>query len=259
MKSKFIRFIIAGLLIILTISSIFTYKSYDRNRQSKIQSSINNQVQVEQQSYRVISSKEVVDRIKKEDSRNVLSGYCTASRTFTTKSISSDDPNMKWINKWFQDENSQDVTITGQYKFHFAYDNSNPQVTCKNGIINITLSPNKLSLISLERVSENSSDRIGGIQSTKNAINDVLNKSDNNPFNSTQRNALSMRVQQEARNTVLSNPKYRDEAMENTKLDTLDDLKTYFGDDIKVNFEISSFDVVQQNDVSIISDNIIQE
>jgi len=54
-------------------------------------------------------------------------------------------------------------------------------------------------------------------------------------------------------------PKYRDEAMENTKLDTLDDLKTYFGDDIKVNFEISSFDVVQQNDVSIISDNIIQE
>jgi hypothetical protein len=257
MKNKLIKLIISGLLIILTVSSIITYKSYERNKNAKIQSSINNQVKVEQQTYRVISSKEIINKIQRVNSKNVLSCQCTVSKTFTNKSISSDDSEMSWINKWFQEENSQDVTISREYKFLFAYDNTHPQVYCKNGEINIYLSPNNLSLISLERLSENSKDRIGGIQSIKNATNDLLNKSENNSFNTTQRNALSMRVQQCARNSIMSYSKYRNEAMENTKQNILDDLKSYLGDDIKVNFQISNYDVVQQTDASIINDDII--
>jgi hypothetical protein len=174
MKSKLIRFIVAGLLVVLAITSIFTYKSYERNKQAKIQSSINNQVKVEQQTYRVISSKQVIEQLKKENSTNVLSGQCKSSMTLTTKSISDDDISMRWINKWFKDANSQDVTISGEYKFVFAYDNSNPEVNCKDGVINIYLTPNKLQLMSVERISETSVDRIGDIVAVKNAIDSTL-------------------------------------------------------------------------------------
>lgn len=237
MKNKLIKFIvnfvISGLVCVLMITSIFAYKSHTTKTLTQVpQTQISQQVQ----QFRVISSKDVIDHLNKENSLNVFSGEIGATKTFTNKDIPSDDVNMNWINKWFENHSSKEITYNNRYKFLFAYDLSTPKVTCNDGVINIQISPNKLSLISIEQLNQASSEKVKLFESN---------------FQPYQRDALNMRVKELTRNTIMSDQDYRAEAIENTKDKLRENLKAFLGDDIKVNFTETTYDVVQQNDVSL--------
>lgn len=241
MKSKLIKFIISGLLIILTITSIFTYKSYNQ-RGRKIDQLVNNQVTVEQQSFRVIDKQSVVNSIKSENSLNVLSGQATFQETFTNSNISSQDVNMNFLKKWFNDSTTKEITPTATYKFTFSYDLkdfSTDSVQIKDHEIHIKLNPNKLSLNSFETVKvDGNNNRVGWLESN---------------FSPSEINNINARLKEEAKNTVLSYEDYRTEAMENLQANIKDNIKAFIGKDIQVLFSLPSYDVIQQNVATIVN------
>jgi hypothetical protein len=240
MKSKFIKFLISTLLIILTITSIFTYKTY-QNKQHTIQANINNQAKIEQQDFKVIDKQSVVNSIKLENSLNVLSGQATFQETFTNANISDQDINMNFLKKWLNENTSKDITPTATYQFTFSFDLrdfSIDNVKIKDNKIHIRLDPNKLSLNSFETIKVDSTDRVG-LFKTK--------------FSPSQINTINSRLKDEARNTILSNETYRTKALENLQGDLKDNIKAFVGNNIQVLFDIPNYDTVEQSVATIVN------
>jgi hypothetical protein len=237
MKSKLIRLLIAGLLIILSITSIFTYKSYNGR---KISQQVNNQMTIEQQAFRVIDKQSVVNSIKSENSLNVLSGQATFQETFTNSNVSNQDVSMNFLKKWFNESTSKEITPSATYKFTFSYDLrdfSANDVQIKNNEIHIKLNPNKLTLNSFETVK---------VDSSKNRVGFLESK-----FEPQQLDAINARLKAEAKNTILSHEDHRTEALENLQANLRDNIKAFIGKDIQVLFDIPNYDVVQQDVATI--------
>lgn len=233
--SKIVKYIITGLTIILISLSIFTYKSCKNIH--KASSNTNNQTTVKQQIYRVIDKESVIKAISKENSLNVLKGSVNTRCTFSNKNITENDIAMKWLRDKIDTWNSKDITVDSQFSFMFSYDMSNPQVNIKNDTIYIDLSYNKLSLTKCELSDIQTQERIGWLQSN---------------FTSTEINSINSRVRDYARNTILSNPSFRKESIENLKQNIKEQIHTYVSDKVNVEFSINNYDVLPQDDVSII-------
>jgi hypothetical protein len=119
----------------------------------------------------------------------------------------------------------------------FSYDMANPQVTIKNDTIYVDLSYNKISLTKCELSDVQTQERIGWLQ---------------NNFSPSEINSVNSRVRDYARNTILSNESFRKECIENLKENITDQIHTYVSDKVNIEFSINSYDVVSQDDVSII-------
>jgi hypothetical protein len=236
MKSKLIKFIISGLLIILSITLIFTYNNY-KNHQLKIQEAINTKTKVEQ-TFKIIDKQTVVDKLNLEDSLNCLSGEVTVNENFTNNTISGQDVSMNFLKQWFNNSTSKDLNVSNTYKFNFSYDLKDIPVNIHNSTITIHLSYNRLSLNSIESIKTDASERVGWLTSQ---------------FTPQQVNALNNRVKDEAMNTVQSNETYRVQAMENIQGDIKDLLQGVIGKDTNIHFEISNYDVVQQDVATIVN------
>jgi hypothetical protein len=234
--SKIVKLIIYGLLITLSILSFCTYKSYERNKQAKLQQNINNQTKQEQ-TFRVIDKDSIIQTLNKENSINVLSGTIGTRCTFTNKNISQEDVSMKWLKNKIETWNSKDITIDSQFTYMFSYDLRQPQVSIRNNTIYIQLSYNRLSLTKCELSDVQTQERIGWLQ---------------NNFSSSEINSLNSRVKDYAQNTILSNEKLRKSSIENTKENIKYLIQSFVSKDINIEFSISDYDVIEQNDVSII-------
>lgn len=235
MKSKIIKIIIATLTITLIILSAFTYKNF-QNRHNKVQTNINNQT-YQEQIFRVIDKESVIKTLSKENSLNVLSGTTNTRCSFTNKNITENDVNMKWLRDKIDTWNSKDITVDSQFSFMFSYDMSNPQVNIKNDTIYVQLSYNKLSLTKCELSDVQTQERIGWLQ---------------NNFTPSETNSLNSRIKDYARNTILSNKSFRKESIDYLKENIKDQIHTYVSDKVNIEFSISDYDVLSQNDVDII-------
>lgn len=232
--SRIVKFIITGLTIILITLSTFTYKSYQNIHKASLNT--NNQVRQEL-TYRVIDKESVIKALSKENSLNVLKGSVNTRCTFSNKNISENDITMKWLRDKIDTWNSKDITVDSQFSFMFSYDMSNPQVTIKKDTIYVDLSYNKLSLTKCELSDVQTNERVGWLQ---------------NNFTSSEINSINSRIKDYARNTVLSNPSFRKESIENLKENIKEQTHTYVSDKVNVEFSINNYDVVPQDDVSII-------
>lgn len=234
MKSKIIKAIIIGLLITLSILSIFTYKSY--NRQKRIEQIVNTPAKQEQ-TFKVIDKQTVINKLNLENSLNCLSGEVTVNENFTDGNLSDQDVNMNFLKKWFNNSTSKDLNVTNTYKFTFSYDLKNIPVTIHNSTINIQLSYNRLSMNSIELTKTDASERVGWLTSQ---------------FTPSQVNSLNARVKAEARNTIQSKEEYRYQCIENIQGDIKDLLQSVVGKDTSIHFDIYDYDVIEQDNVSII-------
>ncbi|NRU52614.1 hypothetical protein [Clostridium beijerinckii] len=230
-----IKIIIIGLTIILITLSLFTCKSYKNIH--KASSNTNNQTTLEQQTYRVIDKESVIKALSKENSLNVLKGIVNTRCAFTNKNITENDVTMKWLRDKIDTWNSKDITVDSQFSFMFSYNMSNPQVTIKNDTIYIDLSYNKLSLNKCELSDVQTNERVGWLQ---------------NNFSSSEINSINSRIRDYARNTILSNESFRKEGIENLKENITDQIHTYVSDKVNIGFSVNNYDVVSQDDVSII-------
>lgn len=236
MKSRLIRFIIGTLVVILTITSLFTYKSFNQ-RGKRIEQIVHNQPRQER-TFKIIDKQTVVNKLNLENSLNCLSGEVTVKEKFTNNTVSGQDVNLRFLKQWFNDSTSKDLNVSNTYRFNFSYDLKNVPVNIHNSTINIKLSYNRLSLNSVELVKSDASERVGWLTSQ---------------FTPQQVNALNGRVKDEARNTVQSNETYRVQALENVQGDIKDLLQSVVGKDTNIHFEISNWDVVEQDVVTIVN------
>lgn len=236
MKSKLIKLIITGLLITLSILSIFTYKSYNRSKQADLQQ-LNNKTQQEQTT-RIISKETLIDVLNKENSINVLSGEVNTKVVYSNKNISVNDPSFKWLANKLSEMNSKDLTVDNSYKFLFSYDLNNIPITITNNTVNIRISPNRLSLIQCELSQTNSiKDRVGLLEGK---------------FTPSQITSIQSRTRDLAYNRILSDEELRTQALESLQGDIKDLIKPLVSNSTNIHFELSDYDVIQDDTISII-------
>lgn len=239
MKSKIIRLIIAGLLISLSILSIFTNSLYNKsNQQLKVQQNLNNQIRQEQ-TFKVIDKSVIIDALNKQNKLVCLDGTTTVEATFTNENVSSQDVNFRWIKDKISKMQSKSVNVQADVSFDFTYDLSNLPVSIHNNTVTITITPNRLSLNKCQIIENNSiyNEEIG-----------ILSKS----FSAQEVNSINGRVKALASNKILSQEKIRYDSLENVKSDIYDLVKPLLGNSVNLVFSDYNYDVVQQDDVSII-------
>jgi hypothetical protein len=234
MKSKLIRFIVAGLLVVLAITSIFTYNKYQSNMKA-LKQNINSKSQTEQ-TYKIVDKDVIIQTLNKENSMNVLKGTVSVQATYSDKNISGDDVSMRWLKNMFADMNSKDLTVDYTYDYMFSYDLKYLPVKVINNTVEITINPNRLSLCKCELSQANSKDRIG-ILATK--------------FNSQQVNSINGRTRDLAFNRVQSDEDIRYRAFEELKGNIKDLIKPLVHQDTSIVFNDFTYDVVQQSDCTI--------
>lgn len=237
MKSKLIKAIICGLLITLSILSIFTWKS-SINRSRKIQQTVNTKAQQEQ-TFRVIDKSVIIDALNKQNKLVCLDGTITVEATFTNENVSSQDVNFRWIKDKISKMQSKSVKIQADISFDFTYDLSNLPITIHNNTVSIAITPNRLSLNKCQIIENNSiyNEEIG-----------LLSKS----FSTQEVNSINGRVKALASNKILSQEKIRYDCLENVKSNIYDLVKPLLGNSVNLVFSDFNYDVIQQNDVSII-------
>jgi hypothetical protein len=236
MKSKLVKFIICGLLITLSILSVFTNNLYNKNK--TIQQNLHNQVKQEQ-TFRVIDKSVIIDTLNKQNKLVCLDGNTTVEATFSNENVSSDDVNFKWIKDKINKMQSKSVKVQADVSFDFTYNLNSLPVSITNNTVTITISPNRLSLNKCQIVENNSiyNEEIG-----------LLSKS----FSPQEVNSINQRVKLLASNQILSQEKIRYDCLENVKSDIYSLVKPLVGNNVNIVFSDYSYDVIQQNDVSII-------
>lgn len=238
MKNKLIKLLITGLLITLSILSIFTYQNYNKNIHSKVQQNIHNQTK-QVQTFRVIDKNVIINALNKQNKLVCLDGQTTVEATFTNENVSDQDVNFKWIKDKINKMQSKSVKVQTEISFDFTYDLNNLPVSIHNNTVTITISPNKLSLNKCEFIENKSiyNEDIG-----------VLSKS----FNSQEINSINGRVKDLARNQILSQGNLRYKALENVKSDIYALIKPLLGNNTNLVFSDLSYDVIEQSNVQII-------
>lgn len=236
MKSKLIKFIIGTLLVVLTITSIFTYKSY-QNKQHKVQTNINNQTKQEQ-TFRVIDKQTIINKLNLEDSIITLSGDIEIEAKYSNENISNDDVNFKWIKQKFAELNSKDIIVNNTYKFLFSYNLKDLPINIINNTVNISISPNRLSLTQCELSKTNSiKDRVGLLDSK---------------FSPSELSSIESRTRDLAYNRVLSDASLRNKAMSNLQDDIKSLIQPLINKNTNIHFNTYGYDVIQDTITNII-------
>jgi hypothetical protein len=239
MKNKFIKLLICGLLITLSILSIFTNNLYSKNKQLKVQQNLHNQIKQEQ-TFKVIDKSVIIDTLNKQNKLVCLDGNTTVEAMFTNENVSSQDVNFRWIKDKISKIQSKSVKVQADISFDFTYDLANLPVSIHNNTVEITINPNKLNLNKCQFI-EN-----------KNIYNEdigILSKR----FSAQEINSINERVKAMASNQLRSQEDLREKSLENVKSDIYALIKPLLGKDVNLVFIDYSFDVIQQSDVSIIN------
>jgi hypothetical protein len=235
--SKIVKLIISGLLITLSILSFCTYRSYERNKQSKSRQIINNQTKQEQ-TFRVIDKEAIINKLNLESNLITLSGDIEIEAKYSNQNISDEDVDFKWIKQKFAELNSKDITVDNTYKFSFSYSLMDLPIHITNNTIDIRISPNRLSLSQCELFKTNSiKDRIGLLDSK---------------FTPTQLSSIESRTRDLAYNRILSDTSLRENAMNNLQSDIKNLIRPLLNKNTNIHFDTTDYDVVQDNTTNIV-------
>lgn len=227
-KSKLIRFIICGLLVILTITSFHTYNLYQKSK-------INKQLYIrpqQEQSIKVIDKQVIIEKLNKENKIVCLSGTITVQAEFLDKQISDQDTNFKWFKDKLHELQAKSIKVEVEVQFDFTYDLTNLPISIHNNTITISVSPNRLSLNKCQIVENKSiyNEQLG-----------ILSKQ----FTPQQMNSINLRIKQLAKNKILSDEDMRTKALENVKSNIIDLIKP-ISNNTYIDFKEYSYDVISQ-------------
>lgn len=181
--------------------------------------------------------KQLESEIHKTNKLLVLEGTCKSDITYSDKDIHENtNENFKWIKNKFSEWKSRDLKISATYNFGFTYNMENIRIVTEGEDIIINLSKNDINLENVELVNTDSlyTESIGW-----------LSKGD---FTPQEINVLQERCWISTFNSIQSNAKYRQQAIESV-IDNLKAICNKLG--VEVEFKYSDIDVVENNDAEI--------
>lgn len=241
MKRKLIKWLVRGLALTLIITSLFTVKSYKDAKSKTIEMNISNS----EQQYKLLDAQAIIDKLQLENSLNCLSGNITVEAKYGDEEISNKDVSFKWLKDTLQSLNTKSIKVNSTYKIMFSYDLKDiaSSVQVSGNEITFNLSPNKLKLTQCELETANSIDADVGLFRSK--------------FSPSELSSIDKRTRDLAYNKILSMKDARNQALENVKTDLEQLISIFVNDETKINFNVPSFDVIEQdNEVNIISYNL---
>lgn len=220
MKRKLVKFLIIGLSLTLAITSWNTYRKYTNKQKNKVQAiqNVNNMTE--------LTEDEIITKLNKEHSLNVLSGSVTLKVTYDNQDNFDDDV----LGSIWGKLKLRHYESTNTYSFMFAYDLAELPVEIKEGVPYMDISNNRLNLVKFELVSTDVDSRTG-------MFADI--------FTPQECNAINERIKKIAKNDIQSNNELRLQAMVNLQ----DDIRELIGNNVV--FNINEFDVVERNEFKI--------
>jgi hypothetical protein len=238
MKRKLIKLLIKGLALTLIITGLFTYRAFKNAESKTIQQNINNPINQEQV-YKMIDKQEIVNKLNLESSLNCLSGNVDVEAKYSNEDIPDNDVAFKWIKTKMAEMNSKDITVNSTYKFTFTYGLKDLPIQVTNNTVNIRISPNRLSLMQCELQTTNSvKDRVGLLESK---------------FNPSELASINKRTRDLAYNRILSDNSLRAKALQSVQDNIKDLISPLLDEHTNIHFDVSTYDVVQQNEVEIVN------
>lgn len=220
MKRKLVNGLIIALSLTLMMVTWNTYRGYKNKQKNTVQAieNINNMSE--------LTEDEIITKLNKEHSLNVLSGEITLKVTYDNQDNFDDDV----LGNIWGKLKLRHYTSTNTYSFMFAYDLNELPVEIKEGVPYIDISNNRLTLVKFELVSTDVDSKTG-------MFADI--------FSPTEINALNERIKKIAKNDIQSNNELRSQAMVNLQ----DDIRELIGNNVI--FNINEFDVVERNEFKI--------
>lgn len=220
MKRKLVKFLIIGLSLTLMITSWNTYREYTNKQKNKVQAiqNVNNMTE--------LTEDEIITKLNKEHSLNVLSGSVTLRVSYDNQDNFDDDV----LGNIWGKLKLRHYESTNTYSFMFAYNLNELPVAIKEGAPYIDISNNRLNLVKFELVSTDVDSSTGIFA---------------NIFSPTEVNQINERIKKIAKNDIQSNNELRSQAMVNLQ----DDIRALI--DNNVVFNINEFDVVERNEFKI--------
>lgn len=220
MKRKLVKFLIIGLSLTLMITSWNTYRKYTNKQKNKVQAmqNVNNMTE--------LTEDEIITKLNKERSLNVLSGEITLRVSYDNQNNFDDDV----LGNIWGKLKLRHYESTNTYSFMFAYDLAELPVEIKEGVPYIDISNNRLNLVKFELVSTDVDSRTGMFA---------------NIFSPTEVNQINERIKKIAKNDIQSNNELRSQAMVNLQ----DDIRELIGNNVV--FNINEFDVVERNEFKV--------
>jgi hypothetical protein len=238
LKRKLIKLIIKGLALTLIITGLFTYRAFKNAESKTIQQNINNPINQEQV-YKMIDKQELINKLNLENSLNCLSGNVDVEAKYSNEDIPNSDVNFKWVKTKLAEMNSKDITVNSTYKFTFTYGLKDLPIKVINNTVYIRISPNRLSLMQCELQSTNSiKDRVGLLEGK---------------FNPSELSSINKRTRDLAYNRILSDNSLRDKALVSVQNNIKDLITPLLDEHTNIHFDVSTYDVVQQNEVEIVT------
>lgn len=221
MKRKLVKFLIIGLSLTLAITSWNTYRKYTNKQKNKVQATqnVNNMTE--------LTEDEIITKLNKENSLNVLSGEITLKVTYDNQDNFDDDV----LGNIWGKLKLRHYESTNTYSFMFAYNLNELPVAIKEGVPYIDISNNRLNLVKFELVSTD-------VDSSTGIFADI--------FSPNEINTLNERIKKIAKNDIQSNNELRSQAMVNLQ----DDIRELIGNNVV--FDINEFDVVERNEFKIV-------
>nr|DAM23979.1 MAG TPA: hypothetical protein [Caudoviricetes sp.] len=220
MKRKLVKFLIIGLSLTLMITTWNTYKKYTNKQKNKVQAiqNVNNMTE--------LAEDEIITKLNKEHSLNVLSGSVTLRVSYDNQDNFDDDV----LGNIWGKLKLRHYESTNTYSFMFAYNLNELPVAIKEGVPYIDISNNRLNLVKFELVSID-------VDSSTGIFADI--------FSPNEINTLNERIKKIAKNDIQSNNELRSQAMVNLQ----DDIRELIGNNVI--FNINEFDVVERNEFKI--------
>ena len=220
MKRKLVNGLIIALSLTLMMVTWNTYRGYKNKQKNTVQAieNINNMSE--------LTEDEIITKLNKEHSLNVLSGSITLRVSYDNQDNFDDD----MLGNIWGKLKLRHYTSINTYSFMFAYDLNELPVEIKEGVPYITISNNRLNLIKFELVSTDVDSKTG-------IWGDI--------FSPTEVNKINERIKKIAKNDIQSNNELRSQAMVNLQ----DDIRELIGNNVV--FNMNEFDVVERNEFKI--------
>lgn len=234
MKRIIVNKIILTLSIILAITTSYTIGKYISLKEHLKSIEVINQQNTKEET-KLISKEILIKKLNDENKLMVLSGESEIQAKYSNKQISDDDVGIMWLKDWFSEMSSKDLTIDATYTYQFHYNLTDLDLEVIGNTAYIYLSKNRLECqVELLETKSLYTDRVGLFESN---------------FTAQEVNSINARTKELVLNKIRSDKELRDKAIENAQKNIENLLN------VKCNFKVASFDVVEYNNENILKIN----
>lgn len=234
MKKKLINKIIFTLSTVLAITTSYTIGKYISLKEQQ-EKSIQTIQQDSKEKTKLVSKEILIKKLNDENKLMVLSGESEIQAKYSNKQITDDDVGIVWLKDWFSEMSSKDLTVDATYTYQFHYDLEDLDLEVVGDTAYIYLSKNRLDCqVELLETKSLYTDRVGLFESN---------------FTSQEINSINARTKELVLNKIRSDKELRDKAIENVQKNIENLLN------VKCNFKVASFDVIEYNNENLLKIN----